>query len=686
VRAESIQQQIERLRAEIRRHDRLYYVHNRPEISDGEYDRLFTELRRLEAERPDLVTPDSPTQRVSERPLEAFASVRHAVPMLSIDNTYNEAEMRVFDKRVKKVVGEQTYQYVVELKIDGLAMSLRYEGGRLVRAATRGDGETGDDVTANVRTIRAVPLQLVGAKVPENLEVRGEVYMPKASFEELNRLNTDADEDEFANPRNAAAGSLKLLDPKITATRGLAFFAYSLAETTESIATSHYEALQQLKEFGLPVNPHIQRAEDIEQVIAICMDWKDKRISLDYQIDGMVIKVDRFDHQKELGLSGRAPRWCIAYKFPAEQAETIVESIEVQVGKTGKLTPVANLKPVKLAGSTIRRASLHNFNEIRLKDVAEGDTVIIEKAGEIIPQVVSVKQRALFGRTIVSPPTNCPICNETVIINTGKRSGTKKNKEIKGEFTLTYICPNPQCPAKLKERLIYYSGKRQMNIDGFGEDLIGRLVDNRLVRNYSDIYKLEFHQLVQLGRIGDKTAEKLLESRDESKKRPLYRFIAALGIPYVGTQIAQILADKFVNIMDLRNSSVEQLNKIFGIPKKTAQSIHAYFDNPSNAAEIDELLKHLELEPPIKRSDSNLPLFGKIIVVTGTLQNFGRDEIERTIKDLGGKAAVGVSGKTSFVLAGEKAGSKLDKARELGVRVVDEAEFLRMIGRAEGPQ
>ena len=379
----------------------------------------------------------------------------------------------------------------------------------------------------------------------------------------------------------------------------------------------------------------------------------------------MVIKVDRFDHQKELGLSGRAPRWCIAYKFPAEQAETIVESIEVQVGKTGKLTPVANLKPVKLAGSTIKRASLHNFNEIRLKDVAEGDTVIIEKAGEIIPQVVSVKQRALFGRTIVSPPTNCPICKEVVEVIERKRSGTKIIKETKGETTHTYICPNPQCPAKLKERLIYFSGKRQINIDGFGEDLIGRLVDNKLVQKYSDIYKLKFHQLVQLGRIGDKTAEKLLDSRDESKKRPLYRFIAALGIPYVGTQIAQILADKFGNIMDLRNSSVEQLNKISRVPKKTAQSIHEYFNNPSNAAEIDELLQYLELEPPIKRSDTNLPLSGKIIVVTGTLQNFGRNEIERTIKDLGGKAAVGVSGKTSFVLAGEKAGSKLDKVREL---------------------
>ncbi len=679
----SIQQQIERLRAEIRQHDVLYYVHNRPEISDGEYDRLFADLKRLEAEHPELVMPDSPTQRVSERPLEAFASVKHTVPMLSIDNTYNEKELITFDNRVKKYLGDQEYRYVIEPKIDGLAMSLRYEGGRLVRAATRGDGETGDDVTANVRTIRSVPLQLVGPHLPENLEVRGEVYMPKDSFEELNRSCEETDEEAFANPRNAAAGSLKLLDPQITATRGLAFFAYSIAETSEPIASGHYDTLQCMKEFGLSVNPHIQLAANIQEVISICGEWKDKKTSLDYQIDGLVIKVDQLRHQELMGLSNRSPRWCVAFKFPPDQAETIIESIVIQVGKSGALTPVANLKPVKLAGSLIKRATLHNFDEIGSKNIAAGDTVLIQKAGEIIPQVVEVKQRTLFGRTIISPPSNCPVCSGEIQAIERERSGSQKKREAKGKYTHIYRCINPQCPAKLKERLIYFCGKKQMNIDGFGEDLIGRLVDSKLVTNYSDIYKLEFHQLVQLGRIRDKTAEKLLDSIKESSKQPLYRFIAGLGIPYVGIQIAQILADEFVDIDNVRTASIEHLDKIQGINTKAAHSVFEYFHNPSNAAEIDRLLHFLKLEMPTKRTDTNLPLSGKTIVVTGSLKHFDRDQIERTIKDLGGKAASSVSKKTSFLLAGEKAGSKLDKARELGVTVIDEVEFLRMIGRAE---
>jgi DNA ligase (NAD+) len=445
----------------------------------------------------------------------------------------------------------------------------------------------------------------------------------------------------------------------------------------------HYDALQQLKELGLPVNPHIQLAVSVDDIISICSEWKDKKSALDYQIDGMVIKVDQFHQQQLMGLSNRSPRWCVAYKFPAEKAETIVESIEVQVGKTGTLTPVANLKPVKLAGSIIRRASLHNFDEVRTKDIAAGDTVLIQKAGEIIPQIAEVTQRSLFGRTIISPPTICPVCSGVIQTIERKRSGSQKIREAKGKTTHLYLCVNPQCPAKLKERLIYFCGKKQMDIDGFGEDLIGRLVDSKLVTNYSDIYKLEFHQLVQLGRIRDKTAEKLLDSIKESSKQPFYRFIAGLGIPYVGIQIAQILADEFVDIDNVQTASIEQLDKIQGINTKAAQSVFEYFHNPSNAAEIDRLLHFLKLETPTKRTDTNLPLSGKTIVVTGSLKHFDRDQIERMIKDLGGKAASSVSKKTSFVLVGESPCSKLDKANQLGIPVIDEKEFMRMIGPAE---
>ena len=392
--AGDVKRQIERLREEIRRHDYLYYVLNQPEISDQKYDRLFAELKALEQANPQFITPDSPTQRVSGQPLEGFASVRHAVPMLSMDNTYNAEELKAFDERVRKQLGSQDYDYVVELKIDGLAISLRYEGGALVTAATRGDGEVGDDATANVRTIRAVPLVLFGnGNIPDVLEVRGEVYMSTKAFIELNRLRAEAGEPVFANPRNAAAGSLKLLDARVTASRNLSFLAYSVGELSEPLAENHYQSLQRFKELGLPVNPHIKRAKDIDEVINICLSWSGKQETLSYQIDGMVIKINRFDQRDILGATGRAPRWCISYKFPAEQAETIVESIDVQVGKSGILTPVANLTPVQLSGTTVKRASLHNFDELNRLDVRCGDTVVVEKAGEIIPQVVEVKKR-----------------------------------------------------------------------------------------------------------------------------------------------------------------------------------------------------------------------------------------------------------------------------------------------------
>jgi DNA ligase (NAD+) len=414
--AQDIKRHIDKLRSEIRRHDYLYYVLNRPEISDLQYDKLFDELKALERNNPQFITPDSPTQRVSERPLDGFASVRHTVAMLSIDNTYNDDELRDFDERVAKTLGSKDYDYVVELKIDGLAISLRYEKGLLVTAATRGDGETGDDVTANVRTIKAVPLALLFDKrVPDVLEVRGEVFMPTKAFLELNRLRKETGEPLFANPRNAAAGSLKLLDAKITASRKLSFFAYATGRTSERLAENHYQTLQELKKLGLPVNPHIRKAGDIEQVIGICSEWEGKRQNLDYQIDGMVIKVNRFNQQDILGATGRAPRWCISYKYAAERAETKVESIDVQVGKSGILTPVANLSPVLLAGTTVKRASLHNFDEVARLDVRCGDTVMVEKAGEIIPQVVEVKKELRSkGARAFKIPAGCPNCGGPV--------------------------------------------------------------------------------------------------------------------------------------------------------------------------------------------------------------------------------------------------------------------------------
>ena len=429
--AREVKKQIEQLRSEIRKHDYLYYVLNQPTISDRQYDKLFAELKALEQANPQLITPDSPTQRVSDKPLEGFATVRHAVPMLSMDNTYNADELRAFDERVTKQLGNKNYNYVVELKIDGLAISLRYEEGALVTAATRGDGEVGDDVTANVRTIKAVPLALLGgSKVPAVLEVRGEVYMPTSAFVELNKLRAEADESAFANPRNAAAGSLKLLDARTTAARNLSFFAYATGELSEMLGENHYQTLMKFKKLGLPVNPNIRTAKDIEEVIDICLGWSEKRLKLDYQIDGMVIKINRYDQRDMLGATGRAPRWCISYKFAAEQAETFVESIDVQVGKSGILTPVANLTPVLLAGTTVKRASLHNFDEMRRLDVRCGDTVVIEKAGEIIPQVVEVKAMPTINVVPYLEPETCPNCNSAV---------------VKDEDGVYIRCLNPEC-------------------------------------------------------------------------------------------------------------------------------------------------------------------------------------------------------------------------------------------------
>ncbi len=663
--AEDVKKRIEQLRSEIRRHDYLYYVLNQPEITDPQYDKLFAELKKLEEAHPELITPDSPTQRVSGQPVKGFPSIRHAIPMLSIDNTYSAEELRAFDQRVRKLLEKEPYDYVVELKIDGLAVSLRYEKGRLITAATRGDGEVGDDVTANVRTIKAVPLVLVGKhKVPEVLEVRGEVYMPTKAFVELNKIRTEEGEPLFANPRNAAAGSLKLLDPKITATRNLSFFAYSLGELSSSIAQEHYEALQRFKEMGLPVNPHIKKAKDIDEVIAICESWREKRAKLEYQIDGMVVKVNRHDQMDKLGTTGRAPRWCISYKFPAERAQTKVESIAVQVGKSGILTPVANLTPVLLAGTTVKRASLHNFDEVKRLDVREGDTVIIEKAGEIIPQVIEVKKELRpHGAKPLAVPTKCPVC------------GSKVQKDPDGVYIR---CLNRACVGQLKERLRYFAGRDQMDIESLGEALIEQLVDSSLVNSFADLYKLTKDQLMGLERMGPKSAANVVEAIEKSKKQPLWRLVAALGIRHIGSQSAQLLTEHFDSIEELMDASMEKLQGIAQIGPTTAESIYEYFHHPQNRKVVEELLK-AGVRPEKPKAKKASKLADKTFVITGTLEGMTRPQAEQAIRDAGGRTASSVSKQTDFVVVGKEPGSKYDKAVQLGVKIISEKEFMGML-------
>jgi len=704
VMAKDLIKQIERLRKEIRRHDYRYYVLNQPKISDRQYDKLFAELKELEAANPQLITADSPTQRVSDRPLEGFATVRHTIPMLSIDNTYDDDELKAFDKRVAKLLRDQDYDYVVELKIDGVAISLRYEQGKLTIAATRGDGEVGDDVTANIRTVKAVPLVLLDVgKIPDVLEIRGEVYMPTSSFTELNKVRAEAGEAAFANPRNATSGSLKLLDSKLTAERNLSFFAYDTGVYSEPLAANHYESLQRFKELGLPVNPH-SRAKNIKEAIEICGSWNKKRSDLDYQIDGMVIKINRFEQRDILGATGRAPRWCISYKFAAEQAETTVESIDVQVGKSGILTPVANLKPVLLAGTTVKRASLHNFDMLAKLDVRCDDTVVIEKAGEIIPQVVEVKveqRKNIVGETF-TVPTKCPECGSDV----------EKDKN-----SVYILCENSQCPAKLKERLEHFVGKGQMDIETLGPALIEQLVEAGLVKNFADLYKLEMEDLLDFEGMAEKSADNVIKAIEKSKRRPLWRLLAGLGIRYVGGQSAQTLSKHFGTFKNMLAVDKEELKKIKreeeskkkllerkykrqeisseeynkqrevlrkserlkDIGMKVIDSLCDYIANEENKAMMQELITlGVRPESPKKTTGSER-LSGKIIVVTGTLENFDRQQAEEAIRQAGAKTSSSVSKKTDFVLAGKNPGSKLTKAQELGIEIIDENQFIKII-------
>ena len=657
-----IRKRVETLRLTIRQHDRLYYVQNTPEISDPAYDRLFAELKDLETEHPELVSENSPTQRVAGSPSRTFESVTHSSPMLSVDNTYSDDELRAFDDRVVKQLGDSEYDYVVELKIDGLAICLRYAGGDLSLAVTRGDGQTGDDVTANVRTIRSVPLTLLpGKKMPQELEIRGEIYMPKSTFDELNRLRQEAEESLLANPRTAAAGSLKLLDPRVTASRNLAFFAYATGPLSTALGQTHWDTLARLQALGVPVNPHIEQAATIEEAIALCDAWNVRRRELDYQIDGMVIKVNQLSLRDQLGATGRAPRWCIAYKFPAEQAETIVESIDVQVGKSGILTPVANLTPVQLAGTTVKRASLHNFDELQRLDVRCHDRVVIEKAGEIIPKVIRVKHAERAAQTTAfAIPQVCPSCGQA----------TRRDKDG------VYIrCVNPQCPAQLKERLRYFVGRDQMDIENLGAALIDQLVDTALVCDFSDLYTLDKAQLLSLERMAEKSVANILDAIERSKTRPLSRFIAALGIRHIGGQSAQILANHFGGLNVLMAATSAEFEAVDQIGPTMGESLAAYFCDPRSRGVVERLLAAglNPAEPTRSRQDRSLE--GKTFVVTGTLEKYTRKGIKEAIQASGGKVAGSVSRKTDYLVVGKNPGSKHAKALELGVEVLSEKDF-----------
>jgi len=662
------------LRRQITHHNHRYYVDAAPQISDREFDKLLDELKKLEVEHPELVTPDSPTQRVGGAPIDGFTTVTHRMPMLSIDNTYNANELREFDRSARKLLGGDEIQYVVELKIDGVAMSITYENGLLTSGATRGDGEHGDDVTHNLRTINGVPLSLHTDKPPALFEVRGEIYMTRAELVRINRERTEAGEKPYENPRNLSAGTLKLLDPRLCAQRRLGLFAYALGAVEGVTIRSHMECLETLRKFGFPVNTQTQLCATIDEVIAYCDSWAEKRHDLPYETDGMVVKVNDYGQREILGYTSKFPRWARAYKFAAEQALTKVGRIDVQIGRTGKLTPVAYFDPpVRLAGTTVRKATLHNADNVQQKDIRIGDSVVVEKAGEIIPQVVRVETSARTGaERVYHFPKNCPIC------------GAPTAREEGSPFVVC-SAPRDQCGGQLKRQLIQYARRTAMDIEGLGKALVDQLVDKGLVKGIPDLYQLTEAQLTELERMGKKSAVNLLEQIEASKTRGLSRLLAGLGIEMVADSMADVLAKEFGSMEELRAANPERLAEVEGIGPERAKNIHASFHSPSGIELIDELnalgLKMTEEKKAAPAGTTGDALAGKTIVVTGTLTRYGRDEIEDLIRKLGGKPAGSVSKKTDFVVAGEKAGSKLEKAQSLGVRVISEEEFDKLIGK-----
>lgn len=670
---EPIQQRVAHLREELNRHNILYYDQAKPQISDQDYDRLMKELIDLEDAHPELRTPDSPTQRVGGAPASGFVTVEHAVPMMSIDNTYDAAAVRDFDRRVRELLGGESPQYVLEPKIDGLAASLRYEKGVLALAVTRGDGRRGDDITLNARTIRTVPLRLkAGRPIPEVLEVRGEIYMPNAAFEAINRELAAKGEEPMKNPRNAAAGTLKQLDPKITARRRLAFLAHGFGEVQPALPDDYWECLEMLRGWSLPTTPHASIAKTVDEVLDSIDKFVEVRPTLPFMTDGMVVKVRSLAHRGKLGATAKCPRWVIAYKYPAEQVETRLSGVTWQVGKGGTLTPVAELEPVQVAGSTVKRATLHNIEQIQRLDIRVGDSIIIEKAGEVIPYVVrTVPERRPIGAAAIAPPETCPSCGQPA------------------EVELPFVrCVNPECPAQLKERIYWFCARGQMNIERLGESLVDALVDAGLVKTFADLFRLRYEEVLSLPRMAEKSAASVIDSIATAKDRPLDRLLAGLGIRLVGNTTARDLARVFGSLDSLQKATIEELDDIEGIDVVTATAIHDFFNSDAGRHAVREL-QSVGIDPKMEVSATevgSLPLSGKMVVVTGTLEHFGRTEIEEEIVRLGGKASSSVSRKTSFVIAGANAGSKLDKARELNVPIISEQDFISQFGKSAKPE
>jgi len=668
--SDKIKRRVEELRGQIHYHDYKYYVENNPEISDYEYDQLMRELKELEEKYPSLRSPTSPTQRVGGEPVEGFPTVEHRLLMLSLDNTYSEEEVREFEARLHRELPGEDFEYVVELKIDGVSISLIYEDGEFARGSTRGDGRRGDEITSNLKTIRAIPLKL-RKRVPGRLEVRGEVYMTVSGFRRVNKEREEAGETLFANPRNAAAGSLKLLDPKITSQRPLDSFIYSLTESTSvRIPPTHFESLGLLKEWGFKVNPYIKLCRNIQEVIDWCNVWERRRESLDYEVDGMVIKVNSIPQQMRLGFTSKSPRWAIAYKFPAKQATTKIRDIIVQVGRTGALTPVAILEPTPLAGTTISRATLHNEDEIRRKDVRIGDTVILEKGGDVIPQVVKVVEGKRTGKERkFSIPRRCPVCGAEV---------------VRLEDEAVARCIGSSCPAQLKERIAHYAQRTAMDIEGLGDKLINQLVDKGLVRDVADLYKLDLDTLSSLERMGKKSAQNLLSQIERSRTQPLSRLIFALGIRYVGARGARILSEHFSSMDELFRATQEELEAIPEIGPRTAQSIVLFFREKKNRKLLEKLRKLGVQMGKVEERKEGGPLAGKKFVFTGGLEHYSRDEARELVESLGARAVSSVSKKVDYVVAGKDPGSKYEKAKALGVRILNEEEFRELIERMKG--
>ena len=672
----AIARRIEALRDQIRHHEERYYALADPEISDAEFDALMRELQELETAHPELITPDSPTQRVAGQPVDGFETVEHAEPMLSLDNAYSEEEMRAFDERVHRGLGGvASVRYVTELKIDGLSIALTYRDGNLERGVTRGDGIRGEDVTSNVRVIRAIPLRLKGTP-PGRVEVRGEIYLPRGAFERINRGREEAGVPLFANPRNAAAGAILNLDPALVAKRGLSAFVYQIISTDEDAdrPATHAETLERLRDWGLPIELHWRLCHTMEPVVAFCREWAERRSSLAFDTDGVVVKVADLEQRARLGTTSKFPRWAIAFKFPAEQATTRLLRIEVNVGRTGAVTPYAVLEPVRLAGSTIQMATLHNAEEVARKDVRAGDVVLVEKGGDVIPKIVKpITSKRADGADAPRPfvmPTHCPVCR------------TRLERRVD---EVVWRCPNLVCPAKLRRALLHFASRGAMNVEGLGESLVNQLVDEGLVTDFSDLYALQAPALEALERMGQTSSANLIAELERSKRNDLWRLLFGLGIRHVGERAGRVLARTFGSLDALMAASLEELKRVPDVGPVVAASVRAFFGEPKNRDLLARLRNAgVNTVSATEGTGAESPLSHQTFVLTGTLASRSRDEARREIEALGGKVTSSVSKKTSYVVVGADPGSKLEKARALGVETLDEDAFLKLIMREEG--